>query len=173
MSSQDSNQDIRVAAVVLFLAVSLAVTLTLGLGVQSLRNGDVAALQAPAAAPTANIAPAAPAINNDASVVVETGVVKFYFASAMSDLPAAALDALSESVAAAKAGKRLVISGFHDASGDAAFNAELAKQRAEAVRDVLVGAGVVDASIELKKPEQTTGSGNAAEARRVEVMIAD
>ena len=107
------------------------------------------------------------------SVVVETGLVKFYFASGMADLPAAALDALSESVAAAKAGKRLVISGFHDASGDAAFNAELAKQRAEAVRDVLVGAGVVDASIELKKPEQTTGSGNAAEARRVEVMIAD
>jgi outer membrane protein OmpA-like peptidoglycan-associated protein len=173
MSSQDSDQDIRVAAVVLFLAVSLAVGLTLGLGIQSLRSGDVTALQSLAAAPTANIASAAPAINNDVSVVVETGVVKFYFASGMADLPAAALHAMSEPVAAAKAGKRLVISGFHDASGDAAFNAELAKQRAEAVRDVLVGAGVVDASIELKKPEQTTGSGNAAEARRVEVMIAD
>jgi len=172
MSSQDSDQDIRVAAVVLFLAVSLAVGLTLGLGIQSLRSGDVPALQSPAAAPTANIAPAAPAINNDASVVVETGVVKFYFASGKADLPAGALQALGDSVLAAQAGKRLVISGFHDATGDAAFNAELAKQRAMAVRDTLMGAGVVDASIELKQPEQTTGSGNAAEARRVEVMIA-
>jgi len=33
MSSQDSDQDIRVAAVVLFLAVSLAVGVTLGLGI--------------------------------------------------------------------------------------------------------------------------------------------
>jgi len=173
MSSQDSDQDIRVAAVVLFVAVSLAVGLTLGLGIQSLRSGDVPAWQSPATAPTANIAPAAPAISNDASVVVETGVVKFYFASGKADLPAAALDALSESVAGARAGKRLVISGFHDATGDAAFNAELAKQRAEAVRDTLLSAGVVDASIELKKPEQTTGSGNDAEARRVEVMVAD
>jgi len=172
MSSQDSDQDIRVAAVVLFLAVSLAVGLTLGLGIQSLRSGDVPALQSPAAAPTANIAPAAPAINNDASVVVETGVVKFYFASGKADLPAGALQALGDSVAAAQAGKRLVISGFHDATGDAAFNAELAKQRATAVRDTLMGAGVANASIELKQPEQTTGSGNAAEARRVEVMIA-
>jgi hypothetical protein len=32
---------------------------------------------------------------------------------------------------------------------------------------------VAEASIELKKPEQTTGSGNNAEARRVEVVIAD
>jgi outer membrane protein OmpA-like peptidoglycan-associated protein len=76
-------------------------------------------------------------------------------------------------VAAAQAGKRLVISGFHDATGDAAFNAELAKRRAFAVRDTLVGVGVVGSSIELKEPEQTTGSGSDAEARRVEVTITD
>jgi hypothetical protein len=35
-----------------------------------------------------------------------------------------------------------------------------------------VGAGVAETSLELKKPEQTTGTGNDAEARRVEVMIA-
>ena len=66
-----------------------------------------------------------------------------------------------------------MISGFHDATGDAAFNAELAKQRAVAVQNTLVGAGVAETSIELKKPEQTMGSGNNAEARRVEVVIAD
>lgn len=170
MSSQDSDQDIRVAAVVLFSAILLAVGLTLGIGIQSLRSGDAPASLSLAAAPATD---ALPLVNDDASVVVETGVVKFYFASGMADLPAAALDALSESVAAARAGKRLVISGFHDATGDAAFNAELAKQRAEAVRDTLMGAGVAESSIELKKPEQTTGSGNNAEARRVEVMVAD
>ncbi|MCY1562671.1 hypothetical protein D9M68_1001080 [compost metagenome] len=65
-----------------------------------------------------------------------------------------------------------MLSGFHDATGDPAFNAELAKQRAIVVRDALVGAGVAEARMELKKPEQTTGTGNNAEARRVEVMIA-
>jgi outer membrane protein OmpA-like peptidoglycan-associated protein len=67
----------------------------------------------------------------------------------------------------------LVISGFHDSTGDPAFNIELAKKRAMAVRDALVGAGVAESSVELNKPEETTGSGNMAEARRVEVVIAD
>jgi outer membrane protein OmpA-like peptidoglycan-associated protein len=108
----------------------------------------------------------------DASVVVENGVVKFYFASGKADLAPGALAALGEAIAAAKGGARLVLSGFHDATGDPAFNAELAKQRALAVRDALTGAGVGEASLELKKPEMTTGSGANAEARRVEVVIA-
>ena len=74
---------------------------------------------------------------------------------------------------AAKGGKRLVLSGFHDATGNAAMNAELAKQRAMSVRDALVGAGVAESSLELKKPEESTGSGNDAEARRVEVTIVE
>jgi outer membrane protein OmpA-like peptidoglycan-associated protein len=53
------------------------------------------------------------------------------------------------------------------------MNAELAKQRALAVRNALMGAGVAESSMELKKPEETTGSGNDAEARRVEVLIAE
>jgi hypothetical protein len=35
-----------------------------------------------------------------------------------------------------------------------------------------VGAGVSETAMELRKPEQTTGTGANAEARRVEVMIA-
>jgi len=170
MSSQDSDQDIRVAAVVLISATLLAVGLTLGIGTQKMRSDGALTPLIQAAAPATD---AAPLINKDASVVVETGVVKFYFASGMADLPAGALEALGASVAAAQAGKRLVISGFHDATGDPAFNATLAKQRAMAVYGALVGAGVVESSIELKKPEQTIGSGNEAEARRVEVMATD
>jgi outer membrane protein OmpA-like peptidoglycan-associated protein len=172
MSSQDNDQDIRVVAIVLISAILLAVGLALGFGISKARSGGAPAssmVEAPAAVSEA--ATAARMVGDDASVVVESGVVKFYFASGKSDLPAGALQALGDSVGAAQAGKRLVISGFHDATGDAAFNAELAKQRAMAVRDTLMGAGVAESSIELKKPEQTTGSGNAAEARRVEVMI--
>ena len=110
---------------------------------------------------------------DDASIVVENGVVKFYFASGKADLAPGAAEALSDAVAAAKGGKKLVLSGFHDATGDPAMNAELAKKRAMALRDALVAAGVAEASIELKKPEQATGTGNDAEARRVEVVIAD
>jgi len=103
---------------------------------------------------------------------VENGVVKFYFATGKAELAAGALEALAEAIQAAKGGKKLVVSGFHDATGSAAANAELAKQRALVVRDALVGAGVAEAALELKKPEETTGTGSAAEARRVEVTIA-
>jgi K(+)-stimulated pyrophosphate-energized sodium pump len=74
-------------------------------------------------------------------------------------------------VAAVASGKKAVISGFHDASGDAAKNAELAKQRAMAVRDALQGLGVGADKIELKKPEETTAGGPAELARRVEVSV--
>lgn len=172
MSSQDDDPEIRVMAFVLMAAVVLAVGLAVGIGVQHSRAGAKAAsgMAMPATAPAA--APAAAPVGDDASVVVENGVVKFYFASGKSDLASGALDALGEAIDAAKAGRKLVISGFHDATGDPAFNAELAKQRAMVVRDALAGAGVAESAMELKKPEQTTGSGNNAEARRVEVMIA-
>jgi outer membrane protein OmpA-like peptidoglycan-associated protein len=136
--------------------------------------GEAAAATAnEAATGAASAAAAGNGDGDDASVVIENGVVKFYFASAKADLAPGALVALGDAIAAAKAGKRLVLSGFHDASGNAAMNAELAKRRAMSVRDALVGAGVAESSLELKKPEESTGSGNDAEARRVEVTIVE
>jgi outer membrane protein OmpA-like peptidoglycan-associated protein len=154
---------------VLLVAVIVLVTgFAVGLGIHKSRGAAPSTqMAAPAATPAV-----ATVASDDASVVVENGVVKFYFASGKADLAAGALVALGDAIAAAKAGKQLVLSGFHDATGDPAFNAELAKQRALAVRDALMGAGVAESSMELKKPEQTTGTGNDAEARRVEVMIA-
>ena len=164
MSSQDNDQDMRVVGVVLVSVILLAVGLAVGMGISKSRGAKPAA---PAAAVVA-----APVADGEPSVVVEAGVVKFYFASGKADLAAGAVQALGEAIAAAQAGKMLTISGFHDASGDPAMNAELAKQRALAVRDALMGAGVVEAALELKKPEQMVGDGSAAEARRVEVVIA-
>ena len=168
MSSQDNEVEYRVVAVLLVAVIVLVTGFAVGLGIHKSRG---VAPSTQMAAPAATPAVAAVA-SDDASVVVENGVVKFYFASGKADLAAGALVALGDAIAAAKAGKQLVLSGFHDATGDPAFNAELAKQRALAVRDALVGAGVAESSMELKKPEQTTGTGNDAEARRVEVMIA-
>jgi outer membrane protein OmpA-like peptidoglycan-associated protein len=180
MSAQDDDQDFRVVIAVLIPALLLAVGLAVGIGIQKSRGGAAAKPAAAAVAPAEMAAPAAAepaaaaaAVSDDASVVVENGVVKFYFASGKSDLAPGALAALADAIAAAKDGKKLVLSGFHDATGDAAMNAELAKKRAFSVRDALVGAGVKEASLELKKPEQTMGTGNNAEARRVEVMIVE
>ncbi len=192
MSSQDEQQEYRVAAVVLIAAVLMAVGLAIGVAIQKVRGSGAKAAPAAVAAATAGDASAgaangagastppaaapeaaAPAAgSDDASVVVENGVVKFYFASGKSDLAPGAVEALADAITAGKAGQKLVISGFHDSTGDPAKNAELAKQRALAVRDALKAAGVAESGIELKKPETATGSGNNAEARRVEVVIA-
>jgi K(+)-stimulated pyrophosphate-energized sodium pump len=128
-------------------------------------------------APEQSAAPAAPAVASaaasadGASFVVENGVVKFYFASGKAEVAAGAGAALADVAKAVSEGKRAVLSGFTDASGDPAKNEELAKQRAFAVRDALKAAGVAEDKIELKKPEQLTGSGDAAQARRVEVAL--
>ena len=107
-----------------------------------------------------------------ASVKVENGVVKFYFASGKADLAGEGAAALKDIVDGVKNGKKAAISGYVDASGDPVKNAELAKQRAFAVRDLLKANGVADDKIELKKPSDiTAGASSAAEARRVEVTL--
>jgi K(+)-stimulated pyrophosphate-energized sodium pump len=107
-----------------------------------------------------------------ASVVVENGIVKFFFASGSAKVAVEGQQALAEIVTGLKTGgKKAVISGYHDASGDLAKNAELAKQRAQAVAALLKAAGVADKQVELKKPEQAQADGPAHLARRVEVTL--
>ncbi len=127
---------------------------------------------AQAAHAPAQAAATAPAATTDLpSVKVENDVVKFYFATAKADVAAGAAAALAEVVKGVAEGKKAVVSGFTDASGDPARNEELAKQRALAVRDALKAAGVAEDKVELLKPEQITASGDAAQARRVEVKL--
>jgi K(+)-stimulated pyrophosphate-energized sodium pump len=132
---------------------------------------SIKAAHAPAAAPAVAVV-AVPVIVEVARIqVVEPGLVKFYFESGKSDLAGGAADALVGVVNGVAGGKTAVISGYHDATGDPAANEELAKQRAFKVRDALKAAGVPDDKVVLKKPEQLTGSGPDAEARRVEVRL--
>jgi K(+)-stimulated pyrophosphate-energized sodium pump len=131
------------------------------------------AAHAPAAPAVAVVAVPVPVpvIVEVAKIQVEPGLVKFYFDSGKSELAGGAADALVDVVKGVAEGKKAVISGYHDATGDPAHNAELAKQRAFKVADTLKSLGVPDDKLELKKPEQLTGSGPSAEARRVEVRL--
>jgi K(+)-stimulated pyrophosphate-energized sodium pump len=128
----------------------------------------VSAPTAPASAAMAT--PAAPA-SMAAPTATAAADAKFLFDSGKADLPANAAESITKLAATAKAGAgKLVISGFHDATGDPAKNAELAKLRAFAVRDALKAAGIAEDRIELKKPEQIN-AGSADDARRVEVKL--
>jgi outer membrane protein OmpA-like peptidoglycan-associated protein len=118
---------------------------------------------APSTAPSAATPTAAPG----------TGTVKLYFETAQAALPAASSDLLRPLADAAKdrPGSRLVISGFHDVTGDAALNHDLAKNRAAAVRDALAAMGIEASRIEMRKPQETLGGADNREARRVEVSL--
>jgi K(+)-stimulated pyrophosphate-energized sodium pump len=122
----------------------------------------------PAGMATKAVAPAVPAA---AVAAAATAEARFLFDVSKADLPSSAGDGIAKLASAAKAGTgKLVISGYHDASGDPAKNAELAKLRAVAVGDALKAAGVAADRIELRKPEQLNG-GSADDARRVEVRL--
>lgn len=106
-----------------------------------------------------------------------SGVVagSLYFAPASSDLAADAAATLNmiRDVAVAEPGRRLMISGYHDATGDPALNAELAKARALQVRQALIGMGVDPARLVLRKPEQLVVDADADRARRMDVLLMD
>jgi outer membrane protein OmpA-like peptidoglycan-associated protein len=99
--------------------------------------------------------------------------VKIYFETAKTDIDAKDRDAVVPIIAYLKANPAAkgVISGFHDPRGNKAANEELAKNRAKSVRDILRAAGIDEARIVMQKPVETTGSGDLAEARRVELSI--
>jgi len=159
-SQEDDGQGVALGVV--FGVIALVIALVIGLAIH--KTGNKASAKPAAVA-------AAPAAADAASVKVENGVVKFYFASGKADVAAGAADALADVVKGVAAGKKAVVSGYHDSTGDPARNAELAKERALAVRAALQALGVGEDKVELKKPEEMQGSGPNAEARRVDVTL--
>jgi hypothetical protein len=130
--------------------------------------------QEPAATSTAPEppAPTAPAPEPVPAPVAAADTVKLYFDVGSATPGVEAGQQLSAIAEYAKStGARLAVSGYHDPSGDAATNEALARGRAEAVRDVLLGLGVPEAGIELDKPFITEGGGEERESRRVEVSV--
>lgn len=150
----DDAQSYALAAVAAVVALVIAGVLALAIS----RSGPP---KKPAAAAAATAAPA------------EAVLPRLYFAVDSDALPAQAMDVLDRVAEAARAnpGAAVLISGFHDASGDAGHNAELARRRAQAVRHALEANGVPAAQLVLDKPQQTLGGGDAREARRVELKL--
>lgn len=191
MSDYDENKEQRVGLWLAGSAAALTVLATLFYSIWSTQLGYLDDTEQTMATETVTASEAAPAeasaavspadvilatdtqqSDGDAKVIVENGIVKFYFASGKADLAAGVDEALQDVLAGVKEGRKAVISGFHDTTGKQTQNEELSKQRAFAVRDALLGFGVPEAQIELRKPENAEGSGNnKAEARRVEVVL--
>jgi outer membrane protein OmpA-like peptidoglycan-associated protein len=181
LDEQDQGTRIGVAValgVVLLLVVGLLGWLTMRGGhkapatalAQAMRAAPAAGVQAP----TTNVALAVTEAFVDAPLA-GTVAGTLYFAVGKAELPADAAAAMAtiKQAATATPNKKLVLSGFHDASGDPAKNAELAKNRAKAVRAALQAEGITPERIALRKPESTTGDGSSQEARRVEVRLND
>lgn len=127
------------------------------------------AASAPAAAASAS-APVPVADKAEVSYDSANSTAIFYFATGKADVAADAGTVAADLVKAGKEGKKLVVSGYTDSTGNAAANAELSKKRAQAVAAFLKAQGVDAKNIELRKPENTTAaSGNNAQGRRVEV----
>ena len=114
-------------------------------------------VEAPVAAP---VTPPA-VVTLPASVYFETG------SAAIGDEGKATLAGAAAIVAAE--GGNVALTGHTDKTGDAAANEELAKQRALAVRDALVAAGVPEASIVMQAPMFVTGAVDDRAARRVDI----
>lgn len=185
MSDDDSQQNFILG----FVMALIALVIFFVVGIVLWHKGHNVAAAKPAPAPAAVVISAPPAgaaprlaevtetvtvvIPDGASIRVVDGVVNFYFATGSADLAPGAAEALAAVIKGVESGRKAVISGFHDTTGDAAVNEQLAKKRAEMVRDVLVGLGVPAAKVDLQKPAVTAGSGNNAEARRVEVKLVD
>ena len=111
--------------------------------------------------------------NGAAAAPASSPATVIYFESGKAEAPADTAEKLAVVVdaAKAKAGSKVVVSGFHDTTGDPAKNEEISKERAKSVKAILLIAGVAEDAIVLEKPQVTTGSGDNAQARRVEVSV--
>ncbi len=124
-----------------------------------------------ASVPVADVDAVTP-ITDTARVTYENGVATFFFATGKNNVVDGAQAVVADVIAAGKDGKKLIVSGFTDSTGDATANEELSKNRAQAVQAFLEAQGVSAANIELRKPDNTTGAvGNDVEGRRVEVKV--
>ena len=138
--------------------------------VAAVRGGKTPELSGAKGGTSASAAPAAGPATAGAELPLSV-----LFATGKSALDEAGQKAIASAVAflASRPEAKMALSGFVDASGDPARNAELAKQRAFAVRDALTQAGVAADRISLRKPEQIeAGKADAARARRVDIVSA-
>ena len=128
----------------------------------------VSAAASAAGAASAASAAAAPV----AAALAKPAKVSIYFDSGKNAAPVGTGKDLEALIAYAKSdvNAKIAISGFHDSKGNAVSNAELAKNRAKSVVEVLKAAGLGEDRFMFEKPEQMNG-GDDKEGRRVDVSV--
>ena len=144
---------------------------------------DAATVDAGATAKT-EAEPAAAAEATPAAVPTGSGVVAgerngkpmltVYFETAKTNLPTDfdKVAAVIKDYTTKNPGAKLAVSGFNSPTGSASGNERLSKGRAENVSAALQKLGVTAGAVELVKPAAATqGSGEDANARRVEVTV--
>jgi len=95
---------------------------------------------------------------------------KVYFPVGAKDLDDDAKNVIASiGEAIKKDANKLSITGYADKTGDEKMNEELAKNRAMAVKDALIAAGVKEDAIEMRRPIFITGAQDDKEARRVDI----
>ena len=96
-----------------------------------------------------------------------------YFAAGDAALDAQAITTVRSTAAAMMGiGTSMTITAYADRTGTKDANVEIAKQRAAAVRNALIGAGIASERIRLKPPLDVTGGGSDDKARRVDISMA-
>ena len=160
------DSELNVVMGVLFGVIALVIAFVIGLGVHSM--GRKAA--EPAAVEMVETGTAVMYAEIDE---VGEPLLKVYFDTGATELPAEAAQALAPVLAALEAQTEAVVllSGFHDETGSADVNAEIAKNRALAVRDAMLAAGVPAERVMMRRPAVALGGSDDAEARRVEVRV--
>jgi len=160
--------------VALLLAIVLVLLWLSGHGPDSTQCCDAPTAGVPVAAPVGSAPVAAPApAPQTPAAIAPLPSARIFFAVDKSVAFTPDSDSLNPVIAYLKdhGGATVVLSGYHDPSGDPVRNATLARKRANSVRFALSAAGIGDARIVLEKPRDATGSGSSAAARRVDVSI--
>jgi len=136
-------------------------------GVSKPLNGQSMLQAHPELAPAGSAAPAAAA-------GAQAALGRILFKVGRSEMSPESMKVVGEAIARLRndSSIKVALSGFADRSGNAETNLELAKNRAMAVRDALVGGGVDADRIQMRKPEFVIG-GADAESRRVDILPAE
>jgi outer membrane protein OmpA-like peptidoglycan-associated protein len=148
----------KYALMLVAMVVALVVAGVVGLGIaKSQRQGPAPVMMAQATGATG------PVFGEPVNVHFEPG---------SASLSPQATEVLGQValLARSNAGSTVLISGFHDASGDMARNAEAAQARMLAVQHALEAEGVSSGSMQLSKPLPAHGAGHSR-GERVEVIL--
>ncbi len=165
-----------VIGIAAFIAVAVALWMGLMAAFQNQQPASAPPATEAAAAKPAQMpsAPTSPPTSAPTSVAKVDTVSLFFEVNQISPPADAAqkLDALIN-YGRANPNAKIAISGFADKTGDPEKNAQLAKERAQAVRNQLISAGMPEDRIMFQKPADITGDkANDQDARRVDVFVA-